>query len=104
MISSATLRKHYIFTSFVLSLAAGPARVSRIKENIVIIRQIEESDKIISPINELIEAQRSEALELINKEVGKNHKIKRLENILQSERSLRHINCLRRYQRMLRTH
>ena len=76
-------KKSLYLYKFALSLAVGPARVSRIKENITIVRQIEESDKVIAPINELIEkGSFSEALELINKAAQKSHKNKTLQEYL----------------------
>ncbi len=76
-------KKSLYLYKLALSLAVGPARVSRIKENITIVRQIEESDKVIAPINELIEkGSFSEALELINKATQKDHKNKTLQEYL----------------------
>lgn len=76
-------KKSLYLYKFALSLAVGPARVSRIKENIAIVRQIEESDKIIAPMNALIEKESfSEALELINQAAEKNHKNKALQEYL----------------------
>lgn len=81
--SLGDFKKSLYLYKLALSLAVGPARVSRIKENITIVRQIEESDKVITPINELIEkGSFSEALELINKAAQKDHKNKTLQEYL----------------------